>query len=71
LVVDLTEQRECGEYPCWQGGGTSLVAVDARLLHAAKKVEGSPFLAEKIILSVHTGLRRGSLFHLRWNQWIF
>jgi integrase len=25
-------------------------------------------LAEKIILSVHTGLRRGSLFHLRWDQ---
>jgi integrase len=39
-----------------------------RLLHAAKRVEGSPFLAEKIILSVHTGLRRGSLFHLRWDQ---
>ena len=27
----------------------------------------SPFLAEKIILSVHTGLRRGSLFHLQWD----
>ena len=40
----------------------------SRLLHAAKKVEGSPFLAEKIILSVHTGLRRGSLFQLRWDQ---
>ena len=39
-----------------------------RLLAAAKKVETSPFLAEKIILAVHTGLRRGSLFHLRWDQ---
>ena len=39
-----------------------------RLLQATKQVEGSPFLAEKIILSVHTGLRRGSLFHLRWDQ---
>ena len=28
----------------------------------------SPFLTEKIVLSVHTGLRRGSLFHLRWDQ---
>ncbi len=40
----------------------------SRLLQAAKKIETSPFLAEKIILSVHTGLRRGSLFHLRWDQ---
>jgi integrase len=39
-----------------------------RLLQAAKQIETSPFLAEKIILSVHTGLRRGSLFHLRWDQ---
>jgi len=31
------------------------------------KILRSPFLAEKIILSVHTGLRRGSLFHLRWD----
>jgi len=37
-------------------------------LRAAKTIETSPFLAEKIILSVHTGLRRGSLFHLRWDQ---
>ena len=35
---------------------------------AAKTVDASPWLAEKIILSVHTGLRRGSLFHLRWDQ---
>jgi integrase len=40
----------------------------SRLLQAAKKIETSPFLAEKVILSVHTGLRRGSLFHLRWDQ---
>ena len=40
----------------------------SRLLQAAKKIGTSPFLAEKIILSVHTGLRRGSLFHLRWDQ---
>ena len=39
-----------------------------RLMQAAKKIETSPFLAEKIILSVHTGLRRGSLFHLRWDS---
>jgi len=40
----------------------------SRLLQAAKKIESSPFRAEKIILSVHTGLRRGSLFHLRCDQ---
>ncbi len=40
----------------------------SRLLQAANRIETSPFLAEKIILSVHTGLRRGSLFHLRWDQ---
>jgi integrase len=39
-----------------------------RLLQAAKQIETSPSLAEKIIISVHTGLRRGSLFHLRWDQ---
>ena len=33
-----------------------------------RRSKTSPFLAEKIILSVHTGLRRGSLFHLRWDQ---
>jgi hypothetical protein len=37
-------------------------------LQAAKRVTTSPFLAEKIVLSVHTGLRRGSLFCLRWDQ---
>jgi integrase len=40
----------------------------SRLLQAATKIKTSPFLAEKIVLSVHTGLRRGSLFHLRWDQ---
>jgi integrase len=39
-----------------------------RLLQAAKQIETSPQLAEKIILSVHTGLRRRSLFHLQWDQ---
>ena len=28
----------------------------------------SPYLVEKIILAAHTGLRRGSLFNLRWDQ---
>ncbi len=37
-------------------------------MQAATKPETSPFLAEKIILSVHTGLRRGSLLQLRWDQ---
>ena len=39
----------------------------SRLIKAAKTIETSPLLAEKIILSVHTGLRRGSLFHMRWD----
>lgn len=38
------------------------------LLEAARTVETSPYLVEKIILALHTGLRRGSLFHLRWEQ---
>ena len=38
-----------------------------RLIEAAKTIKTSPFLAEKIILSVHTGLRGGSLFYLRWD----
>jgi integrase len=40
----------------------------SRLIQAAKTIVTSPHLAEKIILSVHTGLRRGSLFHLRWDS---
>jgi integrase len=39
-----------------------------RLLDAARKVESSRYLPEKIILAVHTGLRRGSLFNLRWDE---
>jgi len=39
-----------------------------RLVKAAKTIDASPFLAEKIILSVHAGLRRGSLFLLRWDH---
>ena len=38
-----------------------------RLVAAATKVQ-SPFLADKITLAVHTGLRRGNLFGLRWDQ---
>jgi integrase len=37
-----------------------------RLIEAAKTIGAAPFLAEKILLSVHTGLRQGSLFDLRW-----
>ncbi len=39
-----------------------------RLLKAAGAIETSPYLEEKIVLAVHTGLRRGSLFGLRWEQ---
>jgi integrase len=39
-----------------------------RLLDAARNVEASRYLPEKIILAVHTGLRRGSLFNLRWDE---
>ena len=38
-----------------------------RLIDAARTVDTSPHLVEKIILAVHTGLRRGSLFQLRWD----
>jgi integrase len=38
-----------------------------RLIEAARTIKTSPFLAERIILSVHTGLRRGSLFCLKWD----
>ena len=33
-----------------------------------RTIETSPYLEEKIVLAVHTGLRRGSLFNLRWDQ---
>jgi integrase len=39
-----------------------------RLLEAARTVETPPYLVERIILAVRTGLRRGSLFPLRWDQ---
>jgi len=39
-----------------------------RLLKVAGTIETSPYLEEKIILAVHTGLRRSSLFNLRWDQ---
>ncbi len=39
-----------------------------RLLEVAGLIETSPYLKEKIILAIHTGLRRGSLFNLRWDQ---
>jgi len=31
-------------------------------------IKTSPYLEEKIVLAVHTGLRRGSPFKLRWDQ---
>jgi excisionase family DNA binding protein len=39
-----------------------------RLLQAARAIKTSPYLEEKIVLAAHTGLRRGSLFNLRWEQ---
>jgi hypothetical protein len=42
----------------------------SRLLQAAKKIEASPFLAEKIILSVHTGLRRAACSIFDGIKWI-
>jgi len=45
-----------------------LLSISEKLLGTARSVETSPYLVEKIILSVHTGLRRGSLFPLRWEQ---
>ncbi len=39
-----------------------------RLLEAARTIPTSPYLVEKIVLATHTGLRRGSLFNLRWEQ---
>ena len=39
-----------------------------RLIETAREVQHSPLLADKITLAVHTGLRRGNLFHLRWES---
>jgi len=39
-----------------------------RLIEAAKQIKTSPYLVEKIVPAAHTGLRRGSLFNLRWAQ---
>src|SRR5712692_7155854 len=39
-----------------------------RLIEAARTITTSPYLEEKIVLAAHTGLRRGSLFNLRWEQ---
>jgi integrase len=39
-----------------------------RLLKAARTIETSPYLEEKIVVAAHTGLRRGNLFNLRWDQ---
>ena len=38
------------------------------LVQEARRVEKSPFLAEKIQLAPATGLRRGNLFNLRWDN---
>ena len=38
-----------------------------RLIEVAHAVH-SPYLAERITLAIHTGLRRGNLFCLRWDQ---
>ena len=39
-----------------------------RLIAAARTITTSPYLVDKIVLATHTGLRRGSLFHLRWDE---
>ncbi len=39
-----------------------------RLIKAARTIKTSPYLEEKIVLAAHTGLRRGSLFNLRWED---
>ena len=39
-----------------------------RLIKAARTITTSPYLEEKIVLAAHTGLRRGSLFNLRWED---
>jgi integrase len=39
-----------------------------RLLEAAGTITASPYLVDKIVLAVHTGVRRRNLFTLRWDQ---
>jgi integrase len=39
-----------------------------KLVTAARTIRTSPYLVEKIVLATHTGLRRGSLSNLRWDQ---
>ena len=39
-----------------------------RLIEAARTTRTSPYLVEKIVLAAYTGLRRGSLFNLKWDQ---
>ncbi len=39
-----------------------------RLIEAARTLETVALPEEKIVLAAHTGLRRGSLFNLRWEQ---
>src|SRR6266566_5572761 len=43
----------------------AIVERPTRCRHSFKT---SPYLEEKIVLAAHTGLRRGSLFNLRWEQ---
>ena len=39
-----------------------------RLINSARTIKTSPYLEEKIVLAVHSGLRRGSLFKLKWEH---
>jgi len=51
----------------WNGSTVAVYATAIDPVVGHYGIEASPFLAEKIILSVHTGLRRGNLFSLRWD----
>ena len=42
--------------------------IDSVRAMAVRANTPSPYLEEKIVLATHTGLRRGSLFDLRWEQ---
>jgi integrase len=42
--------------------------IDAVRAMAVRASTPSPYLEEKIVLATHTGLHRGSLFDLRWEQ---